>query len=290
MAGIYHKGGKARAEMHDEDQPESFDHARAGLPDVAPDASVIWKPLRRLLQYDDGSPIDPVTVLSYKIGDGTHLPFASVARTRGNRLILWPPSGSSERTEFADGQVFPIHHVTLELANGRTHFTRFDVNGRRLHEDRAWNLAIFEGGLQLWLLTAFSVKCLERQAGALEQTIRMPTTDAGRREAEFRRYAGEMTQVSINTPPIRGDYLVTVIHILPDSAALRGPIQPQHFPMGTFWNEWIEGWPDGDNFQLVPTGTNIGGINLILLTAAPLGRLKGDCFLGAHHHGRNRAK
>ena len=122
---------------------------------------------------------------------------------------------------------------------------------------------------------------MEQQAGALEQDVRMPKRDSERREEEFRRYAAQLRLVEVCTPPLRGDCLVTVIHLLRDPAGFRGPIKPAHFPMGSFWNDWIDGWMDGDSFQIVPTGVSVGGANLILLTAAPLGRLKDACFLGS---------
>jgi hypothetical protein len=78
---------------------------------------------------------------------------------------------------------------------------------------------------------------------------------------------------------LRGDCLITVIQLLSDPV-LRGPVKPTQFPMGEFWKEWIEGWPEGDCFQIVPTGINVSGVSLLLLTAAPLGRIKGGCFLG----------
>src|SRR3990172_6070693 len=131
--------------MSDVEQPGSFEEDRAGLPDVSPDESVFWKPLHRL--FHDGSPIDPVTVLSYQVGEGKCLPFAAITRTRGNRLVLWPPSDCLEPGEFTDGHTFPIHHATLELRNGETHFTRFDLNSQRVHEDRGWKLTTLHDGL-----------------------------------------------------------------------------------------------------------------------------------------------
>ncbi len=266
--------------MPDMDQTESFEEARAGLPDVSPNVSVFWKPLRHL--FEDGNPIDPVTVLFYDVGNGRHLPFAAVAKTRGNRLILWPPSDALQVGEFADGHSFPVHHVTLELPNGATHFTRFDANGQRIHDDRVWKLGSFEDGLKLWMIGAFHVAFLEKQVGALEQNVKIPEKkNPERRVREYERYAAEMTRRQINTPPLRGDCYVTVIHLLSDSASFRGPVKPAHFPMGSFWNDWIDGWPDGDSFQIVPTGINVGGVNLLLLTASPLGCLRGACFLGS---------
>ncbi len=266
--------------MADIDQSETFEQARAELPDVSPHVSVFWKPLRCLLE--EGKPIDPVTVLFYDLGDGKRLPFAAVAKTPGDRLILWPAWDASEPGESEDGQAFPIHHATLELANGRTHFTYFGAGGQRLHEDCGWELASFKGGLQLWLVSAFSVGLLEQQVGALEQKVRVPEiNDPKRREREFARYAAEMKSVDLQTPPLRGNCLVSVIHLMPDSAGFRGPIEPAHFPMGSFWNDWIDGWADGDSFQIAPTGVNVGGVNLIVLTAAPLGCLRASGFLGA---------
>jgi hypothetical protein len=261
------------------DQTGSFEEARAGLADVSPDVSVIWKPLHRLLQ--DGNPIDPVTILFYDIGDDRRLPFAAVAKTRGNRLVLWPPSDAREPGEFADGDTFPVHHATLELSNGETHFTRFDANGQRIHQGRGWKLASFKDGLRLWLIGAFHVALLEKQVGALEQDVKVPTRDSKRRLDEFRRYAAQMGHLAVSTPPLRGDCFITVIHLLPDSASFRGPVKPTHFPTGGFWGDWIDGWPDGDTFQIAPTPINVGGVNLLLLTASPVGHLKGACFLGS---------
>jgi len=266
--------------MSDMDQTGSLEQARAGLPDVSPDASVFWKPLQRLFQ--DGNPIDPVTILFYDMGDGRRLPFVAIARTPGNRIILWPPSDALEPGEFADGHTFPVHHATLELPNGETHFTRFDPNGQRIHEDHGWKLASLEDGLRLWLIGAFHVALLEKQIGALERDVKMPQSDSKRREEEFLRYASQMTRVAINTPPLRGDCFVTVIHLLPDGANFRGPVKPAHFPMGSFWNDWIDGWSDDDTFQVAPTEINVGGVNILLLTASPLGHLKGACFLGSY--------
>lgn len=272
--------------MPDADQAGSFQEARRGLPDVSADVSVFWKPLRRLIQ--DGNPVDPVTVLFYDMRDGKKMPFLSIAKTRGNRLIVWPPSDALEQGEFADGCAFAVDHATLELSSGETHFTRFDATGQRIHENRGWTLASSEDGLKLWLIGAFRVALLEQQIGALEQDVRMPLGDSKRRGNEFRRYAAQMTRVAVSTPPLRGDCLVTVIHVLPDLASFRGPVKPAHFPTGSFWRDWIDGWPDGDIFQIAATGINVGGVNLILLTASPLGRLRAGCFLGgvSSHPGR----
>jgi hypothetical protein len=63
------------------DQTDSFDDVRAGLPDVSPDVSVFWKPLRLLLQ--EGKPVGPVTVLFHDAGDDRLLPDVSIAKTTG---------------------------------------------------------------------------------------------------------------------------------------------------------------------------------------------------------------
>ncbi len=237
--------------MPDMDHPESFEQVPTGLPPVSPDMSVFWKPLRLLLQ--NGNPIDPVTILYYTMGDNRRLPFAAITKTRRNLLILWPPCDALEPGEFMDGHTFPIHHATLELSTSQTHFTRFEANGQRVHENPGWKLACFEDGIQLWLIGAFRVALLERQVGTLSQDVRMPKSDSVRRVDEFKRYGAQMAHLAENTPPLRGDCFVTAIHLLRDSASFRGPVKPTHFPMGNFWNDWIDGWPDGDNFQIAPT-------------------------------------
>jgi hypothetical protein len=268
--------------MSDPDQSNPFIVARAGLPDIDPRVSVVWKPLQRL--FGDGNPIDPVTVLYYDLGNKRRLSFAAIGKTRGNRIILWPPSDASHPGTFASGDTFSIHHVTLELSSGETHFTRFSSAINRVHEDRGWTLGPTRDGLRMWLIAAFQTELLETQAGALEQDVRMPKTDSARRIEEFKRYAAQMSHADVKTPTVRGDCLVTVFLLMTDSA-FHGPIQSAHFPMGKFWDEWIDGWPEGDNFQIVPTGINVSGVNLVMLTAAPPGRLKGACFLGSAHRG-----
>src|SRR5947208_3047169 len=113
--------------MPDVDQGQSFNVARAGLPDIEPEASVFWKPLQRL--FANGNPIDPVTILYYDLGEKGRLPFAAIGKTRGNRLILWPPSDARRPGEFASGDTFAMHHVTLELSSGETHFTNYATAG-----------------------------------------------------------------------------------------------------------------------------------------------------------------
>jgi hypothetical protein len=259
-------------------QNQSFDDARAGLPDVSPNESVIWKPLHRLLE--EGNPVDPVTVLCFDMGDGKRLPFATIAMTGGNRLVLWPPADAREPGKFADGEAFPVHHITLELSNKRTHFTRFKGTSGRAHKSRGWKLSPAKAGLRMWLISAVRVTQLEKQAGALEMGVRMPPSDSHRRIEEYKRYFAEMKLAEVKAPRLRGDYLVTVIYLLTD-VALQGPINSTHFPVGPFWKEWVEGWPERDTFEIIPTGINVSGVNLLLLTATPPGRLKDGCYLGS---------
>lgn len=269
--------------MGSANQSQTFEEARAGLLDICPFSSVIWKPLHRLL--GDGNPIDPVTILYFDLGPKRRLPFAAISKTRGNRLVLWPPSDARQTGDFATGDRFAVHHITLELANGQTHFTRFDEASNREHVDRGWKLIPSSDGLSLWLIAAFKVDLLERQIGALEQNVKMPTSDSGRRVEEFKRYAATLSHFHAVTPALRGDSFIAVIHLM-EGTTFRGPIEPHHFPMGSFWNDWFEDWPDGDNFQIAPSGVNIGGVNLVVLTASPLGRLKGACFFGSKREGR----
>jgi hypothetical protein len=130
------------------------------------------------------------------------------------------------------------------------------------------------------MIGAFQVGYLEKQVGVVGGTIRMPKTDSKRREDEFRRYAAEMRSAVVVTPPLRGDCFVTCIYLLP-SADYQGPLDRSHFPMGKFWNDWIEDWPDGDRLQAAASIVTVGDVPLLLLTAAPLGRLRGACMLGS---------
>lgn len=256
---------------------QTFEQARAGLPDVCPYTSVLWKPLHRLLI--DGKPIDPVTILYFDFGPDRRLPFAAISKTSGNRLILWPPSDAREPGDFATGERFAIHHVTLELANRKSHLTRFDEQGERVTADRVWKLAGSRDDPSLWLVIAFRISLLERQVGALEQSVRMPTSDSERRVEEFRKYAATLRHVHLLSPAPKGDYAVSVIHVMAEPV-FSGPIRPQPFPFGSFWNNWIEGWADGDPIDVSHTGVNVGGVGVSVLTASPSGCLKSACYLG----------
>jgi len=163
------------------------------------------------------------------MGDGKRLPFAAIGKTQGNRLILWPPSDACVPGEFADGDTFAVHHLTLEISNDKTHFTPINPTTKDDRANRGWKLAPSQAGLRLWLIGAFRIALLEKQAGALEVEVRMPSTDTNRRVEQFERYAAEIKLVDVKTPPLRGDCLVTAILLLTDSV-LRGPIEPAHFP------------------------------------------------------------
>lgn len=268
--------------MPDVEENQSFEVARAGLPDISQEMSVYWKPLYRL--FDDGNPIDPVTILLYDLGAERRLPFAALAKTRGNRLILWPPTHAQEAHEFAKGDAIPLHHVTLELSNGETHFTRFGANGERVHEDRGWKLADFGGCLKLWMIGAFRADYLKKQVGVVGGTTRMPKTDSKRREAEFIQYAQRLTSVPVATPRLRSDCYLTFIYLVPDGRQFHGELDRSLLPIQGVWNDWFADWPDGDKFQALATQIIVEDVNLLLLTAAPLGRLTSACILGGASH------
>jgi hypothetical protein len=269
--------------MSETHQNQSFEEARAGLPDASPHHSVIWKPLHRLL--NEGNPVDPVTVLCFDMGDGRLLPFSSLGMTRGNRLVLWPPSDERKPGTFADGYELPIHHVTLELGNGQTHFTHFERTGSRVHENRGWRLPPGDAGLRMWLIGAVQIAQLEMQAGALEMGVNMPASDSERRIDEYKRYFAKMKLTPVNAPALEGDFLITVMYLI--DGGLRRPIEPADFPVGACWNEWVDGSANGEPFAVVRTDISVSGVSLLLLTAGPPGRLKGGCFLGGAVRRRN---
>lgn len=249
----------------------------AGLPELSPYVSVIWKPMHRLL--GEGNPTDPTSILHFDLGGGRHLPFAAVSKTRRNRVVLWPPFDSRQQARSAAGVDFPIHHVTLELSNGQTHFTRFDPTERRVHENPGWQLSPETDGLRLWLVGVFHIPLLEQQYGALEQNVRMPTSDSARRVEESKRYYASLTMEHLKTPSPLGDYLIAVFY-LPSDPSFRGPVLPQHFPIGAFSADLITGWTVDDPIEYVASSVCVGGLKLIVLTAAPAGRFIEGCCLG----------
>lgn len=249
---------------------------------VSPTVSVLWKPLARLLAYKDGSELPPTTQLFLDSDAGVALPFVAVQKTRRNRLILWPPTDASTPARLSDGTSFPIDHVTLELkddiSKARTHLTHFGANATREHSDREWALADCEGGSKGWLAIGVPIRILECQLGLVEENVRWPACDRERREREFERYRDQMTLATLKTPPIQGNYLFVVIHLLPDGASISS-VTTRNFPLNGLRDSIDEWSPTNSGIPVTKRTINIGGTTLAILTAGPPGRLR-ECLIG----------
>lgn len=254
-----------------------FERERAGLPDMSPHLSVFWKPLRKLLEL--GNPVDPVTVVYLDFGSQGRYPVFSVAKTQGNRLILWPPSDTRVAVQPSRGDSYFVHHITLELRDGTSHFTSYDSDGAAVHHSRNWRLRpIGDGNASIWLLLAIQKSHLEAQAGALSVNTAFPTSDGPRREYEIKRFAQSMKHVPLVLPDLRGDSVALAVHVL-DSPPVDGTVDPRFFPMGPIWDHWYEDWLDGDRFQAGVSAADLGGKHLLVVATCPPGRLRAGCFI-----------
>lgn len=245
------------------------------------DECFLNRPLRLL--HAKGRPPEPVTLLSVQAKSEIAVPLAVLCHTRGNRHILWPAVPAHAKFESENGTISAIDHVTLE--NERTHFTSFTESHDRKHEDHDWRLAELVPGIRLWLLLAAKHGELTKECAIYEGIIRSPVTDAARRNREFVKFAQAMQTVIVPFTEMQGDYIAASICILRDSPQ-PGDDFTKAFPMGAWWDDWIEGWADGSRFPTAPVIFPVGNLRLLVMIACPPGRIRNNFYLGGPISGR----
>lgn len=241
--------------------------------------SVLYRPLRRL--FDEGKPPGDVRALWYELSPKRRLPFAALYGSPGSSLVLWPasPPGASTATTKAGRE--PFDHITVDLRNHMTHITGFNVRGERCHGKVRFPVHRIPGSdAALWCVCAFRWTVLEQQCGEFEWTAPMPKSDQQRREQEFIKYAEQVMEqpVFLTIPAPRGDYVISVFYVLGSGKLDWFP--PKAFHMGSFWNDEIDGWPDGDRFDVALSAVEAGAVHIGIATACPPGHLKRDVFVG----------
>lgn len=246
----------------------------------APNHSPLIRPLRQL--FDEGKPAGNVIVIGYEFSANRRLPMAALCARKDHSVVLWPalpPNVSALRV--GDAEV-PFDHVTLDLRNERTHITGFDPGGNRQRSDLAKRLGDpSETGARLWFWFAIRTSVLDQQCGEFEGEFHEPERrDKGRREQEYRDYAQRILErlEFLPVPTPLGDYVVTAFYLLPQ----RRPdwMTPKSLPMGSFWNDEIDGWPDGSRFDVSSAAIELDSINIGIATACPSGRLRSDVVIG----------
>jgi hypothetical protein len=245
--------------------------------------SVFWRPLRSLFEERGQLPGDG-RVLWYGVSPERWLPFARLNGNKDRSLILWPavPPGSSIAATDKGQQ--PLDHITLDLRNSRnpkSHVTGFDAHGKRCRDPRKFRLRRTpESGAALWCICAFRWTVLEQQCGEFERIARVPKRDEHRLEDEFIEDGRRVTEhpLLLAIPAPRGDYAVSAFYVLRANAP--DWFSSKAFPMGSLWDEEVEGWADRDHFDVALGAVEIESIRVGIATACPPGHLKHDVFIG----------
>jgi len=250
----------------------------------------LWlRPLRILLEQ--GKPIGSLKVLLLPVGNGRAYPFGVLQHTLRERIVFWPVLPREHTTCWEDEEVHPVDHVTLELPKGRTHVTWFDSGQRRCHHSRGWRIHRFQGtGIAFWFHLVFRWELVEEGETGWERTVKWPTTDANRREREFAQLADhfELARVAMPAPEPVGDYVFVGFYVVVGSTP-NPCLDPKMFLAGAKVDKLIEGWPDETAFPIQPMRIRVGDTRLLIATAVPPGRLKGNVVLG-FPHGRQQGQ
>jgi len=248
--------------------------------DIGPDSSLWLRPLRQLVK--DGKPIGQVVALTVSPMEQLKLPFGMLTQTEKNRLIFWPILPSGVNMICAGETVDVFDHITLEFPSEKIHMTAYDTNGQPIHVARAWRTHHFSDcDLALWFFLLVRVSILRQQDIAVQRRVKMPTTDKERRTNEFLCYTQNLRLSNISLPPREPeyDYIYFGLYLAPDSIRA-DQLSPSILPAGSSMNSQIEGWPEGNVFQIAVSRLTFGQRTICVATACPPGRLRSDVFVG----------
>ena len=242
--------------------------------------SSIWmRPLRRL--FNEGIPPTQTVVATVEGSTGA-LPVGVFSFTARSRLIFWPVVPRKCVVLDEKGVQRDLDHVTLEFPSQRIHTTWFADAEMREHHSAGWKLQpSIQPGLALWMKLLVRWSVLSGQDHAVEQLVKMPTSDAKRRTDEFVQYAN-----SIKLHPIPllskiplGDYVFIVIGVIVDPSKPHQMSSDMLFCGGNI-DDAIDGWPDGSPFGCKPIKIRIGEKEVVLAALSPPGNLKTDLLMG----------
>lgn len=248
--------------------------------DMGCDSSLWLRPPRQL--FKDGKPVGPVVALTVSPMKQLKLPFGMLTQTDKNRLIFWPILPSGVNMICAGETVDVFDHITLEFPSEKIHMTAYDANDQPIHYARAWKTHHFSDcNLALWFTLLIRVSILHKQDMAVQRRVKMPTKDKERRTSEFIHYAQNISLSNVPLPPckVEYDYIYFVLYIAPDSIKV-DQLSPSIFPSGSSMNSEIEGWPDGNKFQITFSRLTFGQRIIYVAAACPPGKLRSDVSVG----------
>ena len=248
--------------------------------DLGSDSSVWLRAFRQL--FRDGKPIGSLVALAIDLPEPHGSVFGLLTVTPKQRLVFWPVLPAAANMVFSGEVVKALDHITLELPSGRIHATAHDVAGRRIHDSRGWKLQPLAGcNSALWFNLLVRVDVLSQQATVVQRSVAGPSSDAARREQEFREAAGRFAFSRVALPPRESvlDYVYFGV-CLTREGATPDVLSQSMLPTGPGIDDQIEGWPDGDVFPIAGTSLTVGGRSMCIAAACPPGRLLSDVVIG----------
>lgn len=238
----------------------------------------IWLRSIRYLTHE-GKPLPRLAPVFIKSTTELLLPFAIMTQTDNNRLICWPVLPKDAPLESEKGRL--IDHITLELANGKTHTTAFDARGKRHHRGTGAMLREVSGtGLSPWFTILVRWNVIADQDLRVATDMLSPASDGPRREQVFRKMAEESTAQYVVLPdgPRGGDYVYCMFCLQTGEKVDFEPIA--HDYLGQNVDDRIDGFPNGTAFPIMGARLQVGTTKLVALAAAPIGTVRQDLVFG----------
>lgn len=257
---------------------------------IGPDSSLWLRPLRQL--FKDGKPTGQLVVLTVSPTEQQRLPFGMLTKTKKDRIIFWPTLPSGVNMVCAGVKVDVFDHITLVFPSEKIHVTAYKTSGQAIHVGRAWRTHHFSScNISLWFMLLVRVSILRQQDMAVQRRVKMPTTDKKRRVDEFIRYRNNLSFSNISLPHSdpQCDYIYCGFYLAPDSIT-EDQLSTSIFPADSSLASEIEGWPDGNMFQIAWSQLRIGQRIICIATACPPGKLRSDVSLGFPRSGGSRPK
>ena len=255
--------------------------------DIGAQSSLWVRPIRQLL--DSGKPIGQLTVLTFRGQDTGSYPFGVLTHTTKQRVVFWPVLPLNADMIAAEGKNGVADHITLELANRRTHLTAYDAEGRARHfkasdfgHEEAWLLQETEGsGLALWFTMLVRWSVLLDQELAVQRCRQAPTpAEAERRKALFASIAGRMKVMDVPLPKSASEpeYVYCEVYFV-TGADGEFTFSDGLFPSGQVDTE-VEGWPNGSQFEIQPMRLRYEHTQYVFATTCPPGKVRHDMMIG----------
>lgn len=193
---------------------------------IGAQSSLCVRPIRQLL--DSGKPIGQLTVLAFRGQDTGSYPFGVLTHTKNQRVVFWPVLPLDADMIAGEGKKGVVDHITLELANKRTHTTAYNAKGQASHikaadfgHDEAWRLQEFEGsGLALWFTMLVRWSVLLDQELAVQRCVQAPTpAEAERRKGVFASIAARMKVMDVPLPKstTKPEYVYCAVYFVTDA-------------------------------------------------------------------------